>query len=425
MSRIAVLLLVIFGSIAAARADSVVHIADGDCTALKAAVASVPAGTQTTVILARSGSYLAYDVEADCTVVVHSGSVIIEGSGSELSPFCLSPILVIDAGARLTVRNAQLTPPGSCGFFPPQQKEIDNSGKLTLDGVNTLSFSLFNEPSAEMTLRNATTWGGWITNEGNLEILNSTILLGAAGNDGSGHLILANSVIPTAPSEACGYSGVAVQSLGGNIIGAACAWAISTDRHSSDDNAGLGPLLDNGGLGVPTFAPTASSIVRGAGLTANCEPTDARGLVRTQETCDAGAVQFDAVKYIGEGGMNGTWYDHAANGHYVTIQRVHDNDTALVIWNTFDSNGNQAWIYGVGHVTDRHIHVEMSQNVGGHLQPGGPPTGSSVHSWGTIDIDLSSCVSGTLRYQSAAAGFGSGQFALDRLAYVSDFGCVD
>ncbi|HEY6986530.1 MAG TPA: hypothetical protein VH375_10635, partial [Rhodanobacteraceae bacterium] len=71
MLRVAVLLLLAFGSIAAARADSVVHIADGDCVGLKAAVASVPAGTQTTVILARGGSYLAYDVESDCTLVVH------------------------------------------------------------------------------------------------------------------------------------------------------------------------------------------------------------------------------------------------------------------------------------------------------------------------------------------------------------------
>ena len=177
-------------------------------------------------------------------------------------------------------------------------------------------------------------------------------------------------------------------------------------------------------MGIPTFALSSTSPAHNAGVAQYCEATDARGIARPAGACDAGAVGFDATKYVGEGGMDGTWYDHAANGHYVTIQRVHDDDTALVIWNTFDRSGTQAWIYGVGHVTGRHIHVEMSQNVGGRLQPGGPPTGASVHSWGSVDIDLTNCLSGTLRYQSPFS-FGSGQFPLDRLAYVSTSGCVD
>jgi hypothetical protein len=426
MLRIVALFALVFTIASNAYAGPVIHVADGDCAALTNAIASAPADKQTTIILAHGGSYLSYGgAYVSCGFFVHSGDVVVEGSGSEIQAVCLSSIVRVEAGARLTIRNALLSAP-DCGFTPPLMKEIDNTGELQLEAVNVSDFHIYNDVNATMTLRNVTAWGGVIDNVGSLAIFNSTLQAEPVVSDsGNASMELANSVLPTAPTEACAISGTHIQSLGGNVAGGNCTWAVSTDRRSSDDTAGLGPFQPNGGLGVPTFAPTSSSIVRGAGLAKYCEPVDARGLVRPAAACDAGAAQFDARKYVGEGGMNGVWYDRAANGHYVTIQRVHDDDTALVIWNTFDHSGNQAWIYGVGHVTGRHISIVMSQNLGGTLQPGGAPTGSSVQSWGTVDIDLANCVSGTLRYQSTLPAFGSGQFPLDRLAYVSDFGCVN
>ncbi len=123
--------------------------------------------------------------------------------------------------------------------------------------------------------------------------------------------------------------------------------------------------------------------------------------------------------------MNGFYFDPDANGHYVSLQRIHDNGDIAIVWSTFDSNGNQAWVYGVGQLTDKRIHASMSQNIGGVLQVGGPPTGSTVRPWGTVDIDLTSCALAQFSYQSSLDGFGSGQFPLTRLAFVSDFGCSD
>ena len=431
MLRIVALFGLVFAFASNAHAGAVIHVADGDCAALNAAVSSAPADEQTTIILANGGSYLSYGgAYGLCGFVVHRGDVVVEGSGSEIAiqaGFCHTTIVTVDVGARLTIRNALLSPPGNCGWFvPPPLSEIDNAGELQLEAVTFSNFDVYNDVNATMTLRNVTAWRGSVDNAGSLAIFNSTLREEPVfTRSGYTSIQLANSVVVPEGSAVCPIVGTHVQSLGGNVLAGTCAWALSTDRRSSGDSAGLGPLQDNGGLGVPTFAPTSSSIVRGVGLAANCEPVDARGLARPAGACDAGAVQFDEAKYLGSGGMNGTWYDHTANGHYVTIQRVHDDDTALVIWNTFDRNGDQAWIYGVGHVTGKHIHIEMSQNLGGRLQPGGAPTGSSVHAWGTVDIDLASCTSGALRYQSPLATFGSGQFPLDRLAYVSAFGCVD
>lgn len=422
MRRIVVTVAFFLAFAVNAHAGSVIHVANGDCAAMASALASAPTDEQTTIVLANRGSYSSYAAGTSCELNVHQGDVTVEASGSEIEPFCLSKIIVVDAGARLTLRNASLGP-ASCGLSPPVSGEITNLGELQLESVNTWSHSIDNGPGATMTLRNVTSPYGIGTSDGNLEIYNSTLI---ADLYSSGpRLVLANSVVIGRSPDQCGIGGSHIQSLGGNVVSTRCVWAIASDRRTADGDAGLGLPQDNGGLGVPTLAPSSTSIVRGVGLAKYCEPVDARGLVRPRGACDAGAVQFDAVKDVGGGGMNGTWYDHAADGHYVTIQRVHDDDTALVIWNTFDSAGKQAWIYGVGHVVGRHIHVDMSQNVGGRLQAGGAPAGLTVRAWGTVDIDLTSCLEATMSYHSSVPGFGNGHFPLDRLAYVSDFGCAD
>ena len=188
-------------------------------------------------------------------------------------------------------------------------------------------------------------------------------------------------------------------------------------------NAGLGTFDNHGGL-VPTQALTYSSPARGVGVPLHCEAVDARGYKRSATGCDAGAYEYGGgAGALTANGMNGFYYDPDANGHYVSIQRIHDNGDIAILWNTFDQKGNQAWIYGVGQLSGQHIHADMSRNVGGVLQVGGPPTGSSVRAWGTVDIDLTSCLFAQFNYQSSVANFGSGQFPLTRLALVSDFGC--
>ncbi|HZX90593.1 MAG TPA: hypothetical protein VFE67_08125, partial [Rudaea sp.] len=164
------------------------------------------------------------------------------------------------------------------------------------------------------------------------------------------------------------------------------------------------------------------------GVATNCEAADARGTVRNVAArggCDSGAYEFGGGRgLLSESGMSGFFYDAAADGHYVTVQRL-DWSSTLVIWNTFDKNGQAAWIYAIGEVNGNHIHAQGAQNVGGVLQPGGAPTGSHGFVWGDIDIDLHNCFGGTFRYDSPLPNFGSGQFPLNRLAFLGDLDCSD
>lgn len=148
--------------------------------------------------------------------------------------------------------------------------------------------------------------------------------------------------------------------------------------------------------------------------------------VQERGGCDAGAYELGGgAGFLEQGGMNGTWFNAATDGHYVSVQRI-TPALALVTWTTFDKNGAQRWIYGVGDVDGRHIHVaKAAQNVGGVLQPGGAPSGSHADVWGALDLDFDSCTAGQFAYDSALREFGSGKFALNRLSMLDDLGCSD
>ncbi len=351
-----------------AHAGPVIHVADRDCSALNDAISSVAKGEDTTIVLARRGNYVSKDVGEGCGISVRAGRVVIDAAGAELQPLCVSGVIDVAAGAHLTLRNAIVSEP-SCGRALPLIEDILNNGQINFESVTfkkTVS-RLVNWAGASMTLRNVTLSSGGIDNDGTLSVFNSTLLSADVANAGGATLDIGNSIVAGRSPSACAVAGAGVRSQGGNVVAASCAWTAEADTRSAEPGAGLGPLQDNGGMGIPTFALGSASPARNSGIANHCEPTDARGVARPAGVCDAGAYGFDATKYLGSGGMNGTWYDHTADGHYVTIQRVHDNGDALVVWNAFDQYGNQAWIYGVGRVTDRRLHVEMAQNVGGRL----------------------------------------------------------
>src|SRR5262249_51959421 len=111
--------------------------------------------------------------------------------------------------------------------------------------------------------------------------------------------------------------------------------------------------------------------------------------------------------------------------HYVSIQRLRNN-TALVIWNTFDENGTPVWLYGVGDVlSGSYIHVgEVAQNVGGKLQPGGNVTGSKAQLWGYLNVAFTDWYNARLAYTAQVPFFGAGATSLQRLAFLDGVDCA-
>lgn len=465
-SRSALLLAFALASIAQEAPAAVVRIADGDCAALSAAAASPPGSEPAMIVLAIRGHYPAcwLDVSANIGIDGAGATIALAGGVQELSS--LHSQFQVRSGANLVLRNLNLgvaasataprtqagpvgAPPGANLIFAAAPA-VSNFGTATLDAVSISGADNFGKPLAmplilnagSLTLRNVTMTG----NQGNepllatsaggtVEISHSTFARNATlpapllSADAGGQIKVANSVLMNSGAGVCATSSVdAPRSLpvsaGGNITSdPACGFGAPGDRVVAD--AKLGAFGDNGGL-VDTVLIRGDSPAVHNGLAANCEASDARGIVRNvgaRGACDSGAYELGGGRgLLSEGGMNGFYYDAAADGHYVTVQRL-DWGSALVIWNTFDRNGNAAWIYSIGEVSGNHIHAAGAQNLGGVLQPGGPPTGSHGFVWGNIDIDFADCLSGTFRYDSPLPNFGAGQFPLDRLAFLGDLDC--
>ncbi|MBS0514969.1 MAG: hypothetical protein JSS16_05825 [Proteobacteria bacterium] len=311
-----------------------------------------------------------------------------------------------------------------------------NGGALYLENVtvfgNSLGTTLRSFAPADVTLRNTTWIGASLTGTFtayNSTFVDSSLTMGPCGMNPMicNGITLSNSLLSSNKQICFQTNGTPLTSFGGNVLtDPGCGPSASTgDKVVSD--MGLPAPADHGGL-VPTVQIDYASPAYRAGVAQYCEATDARGVTRNAVNCDAGAYEFGGgVGLVTANGMNGLYYvPGIANGHYVSLRRIHDNKDVMVFWTTFDNNGNQAWIYGVGTLTsDRHIHAQMARNTGGVLQPGGAPTGAKASPWGTVDIDLTSCAAAQFNYQSDLPEFGSGQFPLSRLAFESAIDCGD
>ena len=465
MKRLALFALFLFVPVSHALATGVVHVANGDCAGLSAAANAAPGHEPSLIVLARNGDY-------NCQIDV-AGTIAIDGSGSKWemqTPFgttCQppSPGTQLAVSGNLTLRNFNFVPAASASTSSSKSTKsttpkpefcnwifgpvIGNSGTLVIDSSsirdpgrieNSGSLTLSN-----VTLTNPTSHGAWTVIDflpgssgsswepSSITITNSTLDAGESASliveglaDGFGSTIsVANSILVGSSASLCNFSSsvnVSSTSQGGNLFkDTSCGFNAASDRVVSD--AGFADLGHHGGV-VDTLALSSSSPAIGNGLAANCAATDARGAARGQTHCDSGAYEFGGGQgKLAVSGTTGLYFNHANNGHYVTVQRVFDNN-ALVIWNTFDENGKPAWVYGVGAINGGSIHVEqVAENLGGILQPGGAVSGVTPTLWGTFDLDVSSCYTATLNYHSVLPQFGNGTVHLERLAFVTGLDC--
>lgn len=445
MLRFVLLLSLILGAYQTAVSGIVRTSSEADCQAFATAVNQ--AMTQpTTLLLSRGGAnYFSYvsgegnlgSWHYGCDINLTQGNLTIEGNGATIHArqFCGQPAFGVSGGATLTIRNLKLVDEVQTCSIAPLSGLFNNGGALYLENVTVvgspLRATLQSYAPAAATLRN-TTWVGATLN-GSFDAFNSTfvdssLMIGPCGMSPTlcNGIHLSNSLL-SSTQTICPINGALINSLGGNAASDSSCGLSSAAGDNIDANLHLPAIGDHGGL-VPTVQIGFGNPGYRIGIAKNCEATDARGVTRNAANCDAGAYESGGgLGLVTQNGMNGIYYvPGIANGHYVSVQRIHDNNDVMVFWNTFDSNGNPAWIYGVGALTsDRHIHAQMARNIGGVLQPGGPATGAKASSWGSVDIDLTNCSAAQFNYQSDLPEFGSGQFPLTRLAFESAVNCGD
>lgn len=120
--------------------------------------------------------------------------------------------------------------------------------------------------------------------------------------------------------------------------------------------------------------------------------------------------------------ITGGWFDISQDGAGLSLE-ILDNDRAVVTWYTYDMNGNQAWILGVGAINGDQIVVQQAIiTSGGIFGPDFDPNAIQRNIWGRIELTFTDCSNAELVYAGPAA-FGSGTQQLQRLTTIRELPC--
>ncbi len=387
-------------------------------------------------------------------IVESSGKLTVTDSKFvDISSVNFGPIIFSNQG-ELALENVTFTSvsgSGIClrfGCTPSQSPIIYNGaqGKLTLKGVRFENSGSETDPS----------WGtagsnGILANEGTAELVRTQVFLSHNRWEqplyNSGFMRLQNSSFlvrnyPATPvldllettegaqtesvnSVFEGFTGTwcgQVESLGHNSTSAPdCTWASPGDEVGTSTGLIWREIRNRFNL-----IPDAGSSIVDTADSSWC-PDDGREIFdgdgNGSVTCDRGAWEHQRMT-LADGGANGLYFDPNQNGHYVYVLDNYFN--TLVVWNTFDRAGNQAWILATGELIEgKSMIAEAYTNENGELTPLGPRNVDRDLFWGTIQLQLDSCGRGKFTFNSDLPDFTSGQFEIRRLAYVRQIGCDD
>ncbi len=124
--------------------------------------------------------------------------------------------------------------------------------------------------------------------------------------------------------------------------------------------------------------------------------------------------------------FTGGWYDPDKSGQGFLIEIIKSNDQkkALSTWFTFDTNGNQYWLTGVGEIENQSIHFEMVLAEGGKF--GNLHNSAEVTRtlWGSVDFTFTDCNHGTVSWSPVIGGFSSGSMPVVRNTVINNLNCT-
>jgi hypothetical protein len=120
---------------------------------------------------------------------------------------------------------------------------------------------------------------------------------------------------------------------------------------------------------------------------------------------------------------SGAWYDPSHNGEGFLLEVLNET-TALMVWFSYDNQGNQAWMISLGAIDGNEISFDEVQiPTGAVFGPGFDPTLVVRNTWGAATMTFHDCNSATVRYSSNDESFGSGEQQTIRLTFIEDLKC--
>jgi hypothetical protein len=141
-------------------------------------------------------------------------------------------------------------------------------------------------------------------------------------------------------------------------------------------------------------------------------------------TSDTGGATPDTVDAsLASEAANGSFYQPERSGEGWFMEYLGDG-RALVQWFTYNLQGNQAWLTGVGRVeAERVIVDEMIYVTGAQFGAGFDDSEITIQTWGSFEFEFDDCDTGRIRYASQLAGWGAGEVEMKRLTNIKGIEC--
>jgi hypothetical protein len=265
-------------------------------------VAAADASSAPSTIELSGGTYLPTStlrISGDVTIVGSSAAPGAKLEGGSVAPFP-SSLLVVEAGARLTLWNLELSVGGGSGTAAIGDFGALDLESSTLAGNKGAGVLVASRGSA--TIRNSTLSDGLglgLVDDGTASLLSSTVAFNKQGGiENGGRLSLTNTIVAeNGASDCAGGATASDHSLDGDrSCGVGALGGMNPE---------LGPLAANGGP-THTRALGAASPAIGAGDAAKCPAEDQRHFARPAGRCDIGAYQTGAAPSAGSGTGSGT-----------------------------------------------------------------------------------------------------------------------
>jgi hypothetical protein len=146
---------------------------------------------------------------------------------------------------------------------------------------------------------------------------------------------------------------------------------------------------------------------------------------RLTQTMGAGCAPINGVPgepAMSYAGQSGSWYNTTRSGEGFDLQWL-SNGAAIVTWYTYDANGNQVWLLGVGRQQDGAIVFDqMAITNGPKFGAAYDKAALQQSDWGSLTLTLD-CNGGAAHYASKLTAFGSGDLTLTRLTQLQKPAC--
>lgn len=127
---------------------------------------------------------------------------------------------------------------------------------------------------------------------------------------------------------------------------------------------------------------------------------------------------------VGHAGQSGSWYDPSHSGEGYTLQWLSPGEVAIVTWYSYDSDGDQYWMQGLGELRDGAIRFpDMYATRGARFGSGFDPDDVERFPWGALELRLD-CDAGSAHYDSVLPEFASGDLDLVRLTQLHELDCA-